>query len=485
MSNMYNILKKLDSISQEPSATEPQATTTRALQESINKIQQTRNSKNIAESKASDMEEDLLLKKGKKDKKDKVDEAWEDMEKYLQDKEKNKGTGKFEKTKTDRGTKYTKKFDDNEDDDGEAQDETSDEKKNKKKKAGRPEGAKSGAKHSYKKVDEQTRTIDKIISEAYGDFFEDDLEEDDMEEGNEFSGELKKARDAGEKEFEVDGKKYKVREDKDKDKDEDKDKDGKCEDCGCVKSKCICDDEEDKPVNESISVLKKLAGFDVNKKQLNECGMSAPMGISSENREGRMNISTNMSSDGNKNVTITADGDAANDLMQMLKLAGMDGLNQASDAPTLAVAGMPAMHSVPSIAVGHDHGGVDSMSDLMRLIDGGDDSEEEHVEHDHESGAEEVYTAATADDSEEHDDDKEMEEEHVPGHLADNKPRTQQMSVQKQIRGGDGDVAGQQKHMYKSGSARFSDNPMAVSENSFSGRLLKEYESIKIKSNKK
>jgi hypothetical protein len=308
---------------------------------------------------------------------------------------------------------------------------------------------------------------------------EGELEEDDMEEGNEFSGELKKARDAGKKEFEVDGKKYKVR--------EDKDKDGKCEDCGCVKSECECDDKEDKPVNESISVLKKLAGVDVNKKQLNECGMSAPMGISSENREGRMNISTNMSSDGNKNVTITADGDAANDLMQMLKLAGMDGLNQASDAPTLAVAGMPAMHSVPSIAVGHDHGGVDSMSDLMRLIDGGDDSEEEHSHEPemHDSGEEEVYTAATADDSEEHDDDKEMEEEHVPGHLADNKPRTQQMSVQKQIRGGDGDVAGQQKHMYKSGSARFSDNPMAVSENSFSGRLLKEYESIKIKSNKK
>jgi hypothetical protein len=42
-----------------------------------------------------------------------------------------------------------------------------------------------------------------------GDF----LEEEDMAEGNEFSGALKAARDSGEKEFEVDGKKYTVKED--------------------------------------------------------------------------------------------------------------------------------------------------------------------------------------------------------------------------------------------------------------------------------
>ena len=36
-----------------------------------------------------------------------------------------------------------------------------------------------------------------------------------------------------------------------------------------------------------------------------------------------MNVSTNMSSDGNKSVTITADGEAAEELMQMLALAGM------------------------------------------------------------------------------------------------------------------------------------------------------------------
>jgi hypothetical protein len=39
------------------------------------------------------------------------------------------------------------------------------------------------------------------------------VDEDDMEEGNEFSDALAKAKAAGEKEFEVDGKKYQVKED--------------------------------------------------------------------------------------------------------------------------------------------------------------------------------------------------------------------------------------------------------------------------------
>lgn len=46
---------------------------------------------------------------------------------------------------------------------------------------------------------------------------------------------------------------------------------------------------------------------------------------SMEQQQGRVNISTNASTDGNKNVTITADGDAAEQLMAMLKMAGMGG----------------------------------------------------------------------------------------------------------------------------------------------------------------
>jgi hypothetical protein len=57
--------------------------------------------------------------------------------------------------------------------------------------------------------------------------------------------------------------------------------------------------------------------------QISECGEMGPMANGMDNNEGKMNISTNMSSDGNKSVTVTADGDAAVQLMQLLSLAGM------------------------------------------------------------------------------------------------------------------------------------------------------------------
>lgn len=46
---------------------------------------------------------------------------------------------------------------------------------------------------------------------------------------------------------------------------------------------------------------------------------------SMEQQQGRINVSTNMSSDGNKNVNISADGAAADQLMAMLKMAGLGG----------------------------------------------------------------------------------------------------------------------------------------------------------------
>lgn len=98
------------------------------------------------------------------------------------------------------------------------------------------------------------------------------MKEFDMDEGNEFTGALDAARDAGKKEFEVDGRTY--------------------------------------PVKES---------------QLDECGEMGPManGLNSE-QEGKMNVNTSMSSDGTKSVTVTADGEAAVELMQLLALAGME-----------------------------------------------------------------------------------------------------------------------------------------------------------------
>jgi hypothetical protein len=64
--------------------------------------------------------------------------------------------------------------------------------------------------------------------------------EDDMEEGNEFSGELAKAKAAHKDEFEVDGKKYPVKEEDDED-----------------------DEDEEKKVEESIMRLRKLSGYKI------------------------------------------------------------------------------------------------------------------------------------------------------------------------------------------------------------------------------
>jgi hypothetical protein len=102
-----------------------------------------------------------------------------------------------------------------------------------------------------------------------------EVDEAEMEEGNEFSGELAKAKAQHKDSFNVDGKSY--------------------------------------PVKES---------------QLDECGDMSPIGSMAQEmgqQEGRISVNTNSSSDGNKNVTISADGQAAEQLMAMLKMAGLGG----------------------------------------------------------------------------------------------------------------------------------------------------------------
>ena len=92
--------------------------------------------------------------------------------------------------------------------------------------------------------------------------------EPSTEEGNEFSGELAKAKAAGKKEFEVDGKKYKV-EASAFVEDEIEEATGKCEDCGCIiddpKPGCDCphdvhDASQDNWVKEA-NRLKELSGM--------------------------------------------------------------------------------------------------------------------------------------------------------------------------------------------------------------------------------
>jgi len=219
--------------------------------------------------------------------------------------------------------------------------------------------------------------------------------EADMEEGNAFSGAVAKAKADGVQPGEtikVGGKTYPVKEGK-----------------------------------ELLQMLR-IAGIKVlEDTQIDECGMSS-MGngmMGQYEQEGRMNVSTNMSSDGNKSVTITADGNSALELMQMLKLAGMGG-HELSHSD---------MHSEPE---GEPEG-------IMVVAHG-----EEEVEE----AKDERYHASTTPD------------EHV-------------MPVQAQTKGGDGDVAGKEKKMTPNGY-QFGDNPQAMKE-SMSLKLIKEYETIKVK----
>jgi hypothetical protein len=209
--------------------------------------------------------------------------------------------------------------------------------------------------------------------------------EDDMEEGNAFSGAVARAKADGIQPGEtinVDGKEYDLKE-------------------GDV----------------ALNQMRKIAG-------LKECGMS-PVSVGAadmHDEQGSMNISTNQNSSGAKSVTITADGYAAGDLMQMLKLAGMGG---GGAAPT------PAPAAEPEIVV-------------------------------------------VAQDGEEA-----MEEEKDPRYQASTTPDEQVAPVQALTKGGNGDVAGQEKVM-KPGGYQFGDNNLAMQE-SLSTQLMKEYNSIKVK----
>jgi len=68
-------------------------------------------------------------------------------------------------------------------------------------------------------------------------------------------------------------------------------------------------------MDDTLSELARLAGL--SESRIEECG---DMGM---DQRDSMNISTNMSSDGTKSVTISAQGGDAEALIQMLKLAGM------------------------------------------------------------------------------------------------------------------------------------------------------------------
>lgn len=207
------------------------------------------------------------------------------------------------------------------------------------------------------------------ISEAK----KEEMDEEKTEEGNEFSGELAKAKAAGAEEFEVDGKKYPVKEAK-KDDDEVKVSDDEDDDLNesiediyeahvyhRVKRvdgksdyqhhKTFKDEEEAqdyaKSWNKKHGDDKKTAVVKLKKvgeavernpyEQLEECYDGAM-------KEQESGMSINASTDtrnGTKSLTVTASGESADQLADLLRLSGLaGGGSDMSDGPEIEVHGM-------------------------------------------------------------------------------------------------------------------------------------------------
>ena len=295
------------------------------------------------------------------------------------------------------------------------------------------------------------------------------VDEADMEEGNEFSGALDAARDSGEETFKVNGKTYPVKE------------------------------------GEELLQMLRIAGIKVlEDTQLDECGMSA-MGngmMGQHEQEGRMNVSTNMSSDGTKSVTITADGNSATELMQMLKLAGMGGNHEADRTEpegVLVVSTDDDEEVEENLEVRANPAGASSIEQAKKI--GAQFPQQNGKEPNlaYKIGEEDVEenlkvvpnpsTASSADQAKKlgsmmpappgEKDPIATKEAKDERYHANTTPDEHVMPVQAQTKGGDGDVAGKEKKMTPRGY-QFGDNPQAMKE-SMSLKLIKEYETIKVK----
>ncbi len=168
-----------------------------------------------------------------------------------------------------------------------------------------------------------------------------EVDEEKTEEGNEFSGELAKAKAAGKKEFEVDGKKYQVKESDDSEDeaheaDDEDDKEtveesqleekaapGQEDWIKSNKARFIKQYGKEKGLEVLYATAWKRSKKNESMAQLEECYDQAMMGGQPEQESG-MNI--NASTDtrtGSKSLTVTAQGQAAEQLAQLLKLSGL------------------------------------------------------------------------------------------------------------------------------------------------------------------
>jgi hypothetical protein len=86
----------------------------------------------------------------------------------------------------------------------------------------------------------------------------------------------------------------------------------------CKSEPCACEDMEE--ADKELAKLKE------------NCGIVSPIGSMAQDmqqQQGRISVNTSQSSDGNKNISISADGEAADQLMQILKMAGIGGQQHA------------------------------------------------------------------------------------------------------------------------------------------------------------
>jgi len=170
--------------------------------------------------------------------------------------------------------------------------------------------------------------------------------------------------------------------------------------------------------DDTLNELARLAGL--SESQVNECG---DMGMDMEDR---LNVSTNMSSDGTKSVNISAQGEKAEELLSMLKLAGMgDKMPRVSNGVDMDHPGAIEIHGTM------DADGAEQLARSLRSKLGSDEmmDEEREIKDPYANTPDEKY----------------------------GKPETQFI-------GGDGEVAGKEKGMHAGGSARFSDNPLTVDQ---------------------
>jgi len=264
-----------------------------------------------------------------------------------------------------------------------------------------PDEIEEGAKPDFLDLDKDGDKKEPMKSAA-----KEKVKEDDMEEGNEFSGELAKAKAQHKDTFKVGGKEYHVKEATSADlmkrwtgifEAEEKcstcgevhtgECGEKCNECGMWESKCSCDhsnkeevaeaEEKQAPAKKSEREVELPSGAKV--KATTVQGWQSQKGDKEANKEKKstfkesqlnefvedaesgMSINTTIDTrTGKKTININADGESADELMQMLKMAGIghDGAHQAE--PEAAAEPTMADHiKVISVPLAQQDGGFD------------------------------------------------------------------------------------------------------------------------------